>query len=131
MSTDSPQVKLIHELVRAFETKDLALFAKYSHDDFRRVNYPRSLGKPDQTKEEWLGGLEKGMSLWTGDGKVGPATVFLLEPFQAWLNSCTTVDRPFDHRSSREGRLPRSFPQKPSDQRCRRTYEVIYPTVQH
>jgi hypothetical protein len=53
-SSDSPQIKILLECSQAFQAGNLDVCAKYLHKDFRNVTYPRSLGKPDQTKEEWL-----------------------------------------------------------------------------
>ena len=44
----------MHEWDRAFGNKDMDLLAKLLHKDYRYTGYPRSLGKPDKTKEEWL-----------------------------------------------------------------------------
>ena len=51
---DSPQVKLTLEWRQAFDKKDPELIAKSLHKDYRRTTHPRSLGKPEQTREEWL-----------------------------------------------------------------------------
>ena len=107
-TTDSPQVKLIHELVRAFETQDLNFLEKHMHDDLRRVNYPRSLGQPEQTKKDWLQGLRDNMSFWTGDSKV--SSTVLNSNLSGLAEPLPTADRSFDHRSSREGRPACSFP---------------------
>ena len=53
-SPDSPQVKLVHEMGRGFRTRDLDLLAKSFHKDFRYVPYPKSLEKPEQTREEYF-----------------------------------------------------------------------------
>ena len=53
-SSDSPQAKLLFECSQALQAKDLDFIAKYFHKDFRVVSHPRSLGIPEQTKEEWL-----------------------------------------------------------------------------
>jgi hypothetical protein len=53
-SSDSPQVKLIHEWRQGFQTRNLDLIAKALHKDFRFVISPQSLGRPEQTREEWL-----------------------------------------------------------------------------
>jgi len=66
-TTDSPRVKLLSELARAFQTGDVALIAKHVHKDHRRTIYPRSLGRPELTGEEWLRNISEQMNLWTGD----------------------------------------------------------------
>ena len=64
-SSDSPQVKLILECSRGIRTKDLALISKTLHEDFRNTPYPRSLGHPEQTKEEFLERWAEIIGLWT------------------------------------------------------------------
>lgn len=52
---ESAQVKFIlGEWRQAFEKRDLDLIAKHLHKDYRHTSYPRSLGEPDQTREQWL-----------------------------------------------------------------------------
>jgi hypothetical protein len=72
---DSPQVRLFHELARGLEKKDTGPLAKHITKDFCRVTYPQSLGKPDQTAEEWLRGIEENIDLWTGDSEVSCSTL--------------------------------------------------------
>jgi len=55
VNSDSPQVKLLLEWGKGFEKRDFDLLAKPLHKDYRHIAYPRSLGRPEQTKEEWLG----------------------------------------------------------------------------
>jgi len=64
-SSDSPQVQLMYELFRGLETKDLGLMAKTLHKDCRYIPYPRSLGLPERSREEWLEHLEQTFHLWT------------------------------------------------------------------
>jgi len=53
--SESPEVKFIQgEWRQAFEKRDLDLIAKHLHKDYRHTSYPRSLGVPDQTREQWL-----------------------------------------------------------------------------
>jgi len=63
-STDSPQIQLMYEWNRGFETKDLGLIAKALHKDYRHISYPRSLGLPEQNKEEWLEFLGRDFDHW-------------------------------------------------------------------
>jgi hypothetical protein len=69
-SSDSPEMKVLQQCSRGFKTKDLDLVAKALHKDFRYVAYPRSLGKPEETKEEWLERWAGIVSLWTGELEV-------------------------------------------------------------
>lgn len=64
-SLDSPQLKLILEWGKGFKSNDPDLIAKTLHKDFRHVTYPRSLNRPEETKEEWLGRLAGIIGLWT------------------------------------------------------------------
>jgi hypothetical protein len=67
---DSPQAKLFSDCRRGFRTRDLELIASTIHKDFRYFAYPKSLGKPEQTKEEWLNRWAGLISLWTADLEV-------------------------------------------------------------
>ena len=69
-SSDSPQIKFIQECSRGFKTRDLAILAKNLHKDFRNITYPRSLGQPEQTKEEFLECWTGVISLWAADPEV-------------------------------------------------------------
>jgi hypothetical protein len=69
-NSDSPQIKLFHECGRAFHTRDPALLARTTHKDYRYVTHPRSLGHPEQTKEEWLEQWREVMSFLTADSVV-------------------------------------------------------------
>jgi hypothetical protein len=69
-NSDSPQVKLVHECRLGFGTRSLDRIAKTLHKDYRHVAYPKSLGKPERTKEEWLEHLAEIISLWTADSEV-------------------------------------------------------------
>ena len=53
-NSGSPQLKFVHEWRQAFDKEDLSLVAKSLHKDYRHITYPRSIGKPEQTREEWL-----------------------------------------------------------------------------
>jgi len=41
------------------------ILGKYLHKDFRQITYPRSLGRPEQNKEEFLKSFGHIISLWT------------------------------------------------------------------
>jgi hypothetical protein len=56
---ETPQLKLVSEWNVGFKEKNLDILAKSLHKDFRRYTYPRSLGQPVQTKEEWFVHLAK------------------------------------------------------------------------
>ena len=63
-STHSPQLKLVLDWGEAFKSRDKDQIAKYLHKDHRRATYPRSLGKPERTKEEWLGHADEIVKAW-------------------------------------------------------------------
>ena len=69
-TSDSPQVKFLHEWNRGFQKRDLDLLSKGLHEDFRSATYPKSLGKPEETKEEWLARFAGILSLWTAEPEV-------------------------------------------------------------
>jgi len=63
--TDSAQVKFIYEWGQGFEKRDLDLIAKHLHKDYRHTHYPRSLGQPEQNKEQWLAQFKSILGLMT------------------------------------------------------------------
>lgn len=63
-SSQSPQLKLVLDWGEAFKSKDKDQIAKYLHKDHRRATCPRSLGKPERTKEEWLGHADEIVKAW-------------------------------------------------------------------
>ena len=69
-SSDSPQVNLIQEWGQGFHKRDLEILGKFLHKDFRYITYPRSLGKPEQTKEEWLAQFAGVLKLWIAEPEV-------------------------------------------------------------
>lgn len=73
----SQKVELILKLVRAFEMKNMDFLETHVHKDYRRITYPRSLGKAEQTGEEWLQDSAEIMNLWTGDGKASYTSSYL------------------------------------------------------
>jgi len=50
----SPQLELVRSFILGIEKGDMDEVGKTMHKDHRRFTYPRSLGKPVQTKEEYL-----------------------------------------------------------------------------
>ena len=63
--TDSPQVRLVRECILGLAKNDLATAAKLLHKDYRRIIYPRSLGKPVVAREEWLKQCGQMIGHWT------------------------------------------------------------------
>ena len=53
-ATNSPQVNLMLSLAEAFKQGDVDFIAKLLHKDHHYLIYPRSLGRREQTKEEFL-----------------------------------------------------------------------------
>ena len=64
-SSHSPQVKFILEWLEVIRRKDLDNIAKPLPKDYRNIVYPRSLGRPEQTKEEYLEYVAELFNLWT------------------------------------------------------------------
>lgn len=64
-TADSPQLKLVHSFVEGFKNRDMDHIARLLHKDHRRITYPRSVGKPEQNKEEYLQHTAEIMKLWT------------------------------------------------------------------
>ena len=62
----SPQIKLITEWNEAFLQRNVDMAVKPLHKDFRRVVYPRSMGHPEQNKDEWLEEITGIFGLATG-----------------------------------------------------------------
>jgi hypothetical protein len=105
-SSESPQVKLMYELDSGFTRRDLDIIAKQLHKDYRHITHPRSLGMPEQSREEWLKHFAWVMSLWTEN------VVSYQFPLQfttiGWIDHLA-VDHPFDHRSTGKGRCSRLY----------------------
>ena len=70
----------MREWGQAFEEKDLDRVAKTLHKDYRHISYPRSLGRPEKNREEWLEYIAGVTSLWT-EQKVGYIMVITRIPF--------------------------------------------------
>jgi len=49
-----PQIKLISDWTGGFTGMDVEITGRHLHKDFRRSILPRSLGHPEQSKEEAL-----------------------------------------------------------------------------
>ena len=62
----SPQIKLITEWDIGFREMNVNRIGKYLHKDFRRTVYPRSIGHPEQGKEEFLQEISGGFAFATG-----------------------------------------------------------------
>jgi hypothetical protein len=52
-TADSPQVKLIRSVIDGFGERNVDRILDQLHKDHRFITYPRSLGRPEYTKEEW------------------------------------------------------------------------------
>lgn len=74
-TTDSPQLQLAHSLIDSFRRRDVDHLATLLHKDHRRIYRPRSLGKPEETKEQWLKHVAEATSEWT-DCQVSDHTGF-------------------------------------------------------
>ena len=64
-TSDSPQIKVLNEWLHGLQTRDMDLIARHLHKGYRNVIHPRSLGKPERTKEEYLKDLVELFNLWT------------------------------------------------------------------
>jgi hypothetical protein len=62
----SPQIKLICDWNDAFTKMSVESFGKLMHKDFRRSIHPRSIGQPEQGKEEALKELSGILDFVTG-----------------------------------------------------------------
>lgn len=61
----SPQLELVRSFLLGFEKRDVNLIEKPLHKDYRRITHPRSAGRPEQTKEEYVQHTRELISLWT------------------------------------------------------------------
>ena len=66
----SPQLELVRSFLLGFEKQDVGLFEKPIHKNFRRTFHPRSIGKPEQTREQYLQYAEEFASLWGEEREV-------------------------------------------------------------
>jgi hypothetical protein len=62
----SPQIKLVNDWNDGFTEMNVEIIGKHLHKDFRRLVYPRSIGQPEQNKEEWLKELSVGFGFGIG-----------------------------------------------------------------
>ena len=62
----SPQIKLVTDWNEGFLQRNVDILVKHMHKDFRRVIYPRSLGHPEQNREEWLKEITGMLGIATG-----------------------------------------------------------------
>ena len=53
-TANSPQVKLLRSFFEGIGKRDVDSIADQVHKDFRRVNYPRSVSRPECDKEGWI-----------------------------------------------------------------------------
>ena len=63
-SSDSPQLKFTLGLLQSLQRKELEPLAKVLPNDYRQIFHPRSLGKPEQTREEYLEYVAGFLKLW-------------------------------------------------------------------
>jgi hypothetical protein len=63
------------------------IIASTMHKDYRYISYPRSLGKPEETREVWVERFAGVISLWTGDGPEVNYIWLLLGPPSPRLSS--------------------------------------------
>ena len=66
VNLNSPQIQLINEWHEGFKELNVDILAKCLHKDFHRVVYPRSIGQPEQNKEEWIRDITGIMGFATG-----------------------------------------------------------------
>lgn len=79
----SPQLELVRSFLLGFEKRDVDLIENALHKDYRRITHPRSVGKPEQTKEEYVQHTRELISLWTemeASYPLGCPSIFLPPP---------------------------------------------------
>ena len=54
----------MREWGQGFRRRDLDHISKTLHREYRHITYPRSLGKPELSREEWLEQFAGIMGLW-------------------------------------------------------------------
>ena len=81
INLNSPQIKFINEWNEGWATLNVDLLVKPLHKDFRRVVYPRSLGHPEQNKEDWIKEITGVLSFATEfDVRYAPLLLELASP---------------------------------------------------
>jgi len=84
----------------------MEVFVSYLHKDFRRSVHPRSLGQPEQNREEALKEVSELLDFVTGvDVGHTPCYSNLLHPGSI----CAADYHPLHHRSTGEGCSPRPY----------------------
>lgn len=63
-TTGSPRAQFFAFFLEEYKYKDINRVAQYLHKDHRRITYPKSIGKPDQTKEEYIKHTGEVMNYW-------------------------------------------------------------------
>lgn len=104
---ESPQVKLMHEWGRGYVERDIDLIAANLHKDYHHIIYPRSLGMPEETREQYLQHMKGVIPLWSDNEVIYQLLPELYIPSNDILSA---VDSQFDYRSSWEGCRPCSYP---------------------
>ena len=66
----SEQLKFVTDWENAFRRKDYDFLVNGLDKDYKTIIYPKSLGVPVLSKEEWLPGLRDVLAIWTS-AKVG------------------------------------------------------------
>jgi hypothetical protein len=69
LTTESPQVKVVRTFIEGFRKRDVDLIASQLHKDLRRIYHPRSLGMPEQNREEYVAKLTEFISIWADDSE--------------------------------------------------------------
>lgn len=86
-SSESPAVAFMHSWGQGFVKKDVDIIAKHLHHDYRHFIYPKSLGIPEATREEYLQHMRKVISLWS-DNEVNR---FLSYKLHIWAGFIITL----------------------------------------
>ena len=113
-TADSPEANLMRSWLEGWEKKDVNHLANLMHEDHRRITYPRSVGKPEQTKEEYLKNTGELLSLWTGDLDV--SCTFGCHSISPLLNPLVDA-HPFHRKRTWDGCGSRSYRKLPDPHR--------------
>ena len=76
----SSQLELVRSYIQGVERRDMTQVGKTMHKDCLRFTHPRSVGKPVQTKDEYLQHIGEVLDLLTEDwevSNVGGCLIFL------------------------------------------------------